>query len=162
MPNSGFLFTGEFSLSPRLANGFGTIGRVYPFHKNNFLSILVFHVILFTLEKSPPFVEFMEKNYPPGFTYANFAQQFRAEFFDPNHWAEILKSSGAKYSSNKKFLILEGEITFDDEHIFHRYVVLTSKHHEGFTLWPSKYSWNWNAMDVGPKRDLVGKSFPIR
>lgn len=28
MPNSGFLFTGEFSLSPRLANGFGTIGRV--------------------------------------------------------------------------------------------------------------------------------------
>lgn len=37
-----------------------------------------------------------------------------------------------------------------------RYVVLTSKHHEGFTLWPSKYSWNWNAGDVGPKRDLVG------
>lgn len=72
----------------------------YPFHKNNFLSILVFHVILFTLEKSPPFVEFMEKNYPPGFTYANFAQQFRAEFFDPNHWAEILKSSGAKYAIN--------------------------------------------------------------
>ena len=53
-------------------------------------------VFLFALEKSPPFVEFMKKNYPPGFTYANFAEQFRAEFFDPNHWAEILKSSGAK------------------------------------------------------------------
>lgn len=34
--------------------------------------------------------------------------------------------------------------------------MLTSKHHEGYTLWPSKYSPNWNAMDVGPKRDLVG------
>lgn len=27
---------------------------------------------------------------------------------------------------------------------------------EGFTLWPSKYSFSWNAMDVGPRRDLVG------
>jgi alpha-L-fucosidase len=23
-------------------------------------------------------------------------------------------------------------------------------------MWPSKYSFNWNVMDVGPKRDLVG------
>ena len=23
-------------------------------------------------------------------------------------------------------------------------------------MWPSKYSFNWNAMDVGPKRDLIG------
>ena len=23
-------------------------------------------------------------------------------------------------------------------------------------MWPSKYSFNWNAMDVGPKRDLLG------
>lgn len=38
-----------------------------------------------------------------------------------------------------------------------RYVVLTSKHHEGFTNWPSKYSWNWNSFDVGPHMDLVGK-----
>ncbi|PVD39018.1 hypothetical protein C0Q70_01645 [Pomacea canaliculata] len=37
------------------------------------------------------------------------------------------------------------------------YVVLVTKHHEGFTNWPSKYSWNWNAMDVGPNRDLVGE-----
>jgi len=41
--------------------------------------------------------------------------------------------------------------------IFHRYVVLTSKHHEGFTNWPSHVSFNWNSMDVGPQRDLVGK-----
>lgn len=28
-------------------------------------------------------------------------------------------------------------------------------HITGFTLWGSKTSWNWNAVDVGPKRDLV-------
>ena len=39
---------------------------------------------------------------------------------------------------------------------YDRYVVLTSKHHEGYTNWPSHVSWNWNSMDVGPKRDLVG------
>ncbi|KAL1456736.1 hypothetical protein WDU94_001440 [Cyamophila willieti] len=76
---------------------------------------------------------FMEKNYPPGFTYQDFAKDFTTEFFDPVQWAHILASSGAKY------------------------VVLTSKHHEGYTLWPSKYAFSWNSMDVGPKRDLVGE-----
>jgi alpha-L-fucosidase len=33
---------------------------------------------------------------------------------------------------------------------------LTAKHHDGFNNYPSKYSFNWNAVDVGPKRDLVG------
>ncbi|PVD39014.1 hypothetical protein C0Q70_01641 [Pomacea canaliculata] len=82
--------------------------------------------------KSQAAVDFMTKNYKPDFTYADFAADFTAEFYDPSRWADIFKASGAKY------------------------VVLTSKHHEGFTNWPSKYSWNWNAMDVGPNRDLVG------
>lgn len=37
-----------------------------------------------------------------------------------------------------------------------RYFVPTSKHHEGYTMYPSRYSWNWNSADVGPKRDLLG------
>lgn len=37
-----------------------------------------------------------------------------------------------------------------------RYVVPSSKHHEGFTLFPSNFSWNWNSKDVGANRDLIG------
>jgi alpha-L-fucosidase len=78
------------------------------------------------------YVDFMEKNYRPGFTYPDFAPMFTAEFFDPDWWADLLQASGAQY------------------------MVLTSKHHEGFTMWQSNVSWNWNAVDLGPKRDLVG------
>nr|CAD7458849.1 unnamed protein product [Timema tahoe] len=76
-------------------------------------------------------VEFMNANYKPGFTYQDFARDFTAEFYEPDTWANIFQSSGAKY------------------------VVLTSKHHEGYTLWPSDYSFSWNAKDVGPARDLI-------
>ncbi|XP_049961897.1 alpha-L-fucosidase-like [Schistocerca serialis cubense] len=78
------------------------------------------------------YIDFMEKNYKPGFTYQDFASDFTAEFYDPEEWAELFQSSGAKY------------------------VVLTSKHHEGYTMWPSKYSFSWNSVDVGPQRDLLG------
>ncbi|KAK6033444.1 Alpha-L-fucosidase [Ostertagia ostertagi] len=78
-------------------------------------------------------VNYVNRNYKPGTTYADFAKDFTAELFDAKEFADIVKSSGAKY------------------------FVLTSKHHEGFTMWPSKSSWNWNAVDVGPKRDIVGE-----
>lgn len=38
----------------------------------------------------------MEKNYPPGFTYQDFAHDFTAEFFDPVEWAELFDASGAE------------------------------------------------------------------
>ncbi|XP_022643958.1 alpha-L-fucosidase-like [Varroa destructor] len=78
-------------------------------------------------------VNFMAKNYPPGWTYADFARSFRAEFFNASQWADLFRRAGA------------------------RYVVLTSKHHEGYTLWPSATSFNWNSRDVGPNKDLVGE-----
>ncbi|HOO57182.1 MAG TPA: alpha-L-fucosidase [bacterium] len=75
---------------------------------------------------------FHAKVYGENFAYQDFAPMFRAELFDPAEWAGILEGSGAKY------------------------VVLTSKHHDGFCLWPSEYSWNWNSGDAGPHRDLAG------
>jgi alpha-L-fucosidase len=78
------------------------------------------------------FKEFHLKTYGPNFKYQDFAPMFKAELFDPDQWAELFKESGAKY------------------------IVLTSKHHEGFTLWPSAQSWNWNSVDIGPHRDLCG------
>ena len=78
--------------------------------------------------------EFHAKNFGKDFEYRDFAPIFRAELFDPDQWADLFARSGAKY------------------------VVLTSKHHDGFCLWPTKspYKKGWNSMDVGPKRDLVG------
>ena len=43
-----------------------------------------------------PYVDFIEKNYRPGWTYADFASQFTNEFYDPNQWADIFQASGAK------------------------------------------------------------------
>jgi alpha-L-fucosidase len=80
---------------------------------------------------------FHQKVYGADFPYQNFAPQFKAELFDPDHWAKVFANSGAKY------------------------IVLTSKHHEGFALWPSKEAsttWGrpWNAVEIGPKRNLLG------
>ena len=41
-------------------------------------------------------VEFMMENFKPGFTYADFAPQFNAEFYDPISWVDIFNASGAK------------------------------------------------------------------
>ena len=80
---------------------------------------------------------FHQRMYGADYPYQNFAPQFRAELYDPDHWASVFERSGAKY------------------------VVLTSKHHEGFALWPSREAsatWGrpWNAVETGPKRDILG------
>lgn len=65
--------------------------------------------------------------------YENFACQFTAENFDPNEWARLFRASGAKY------------------------VVLTSKHHDGYALWPSPESGFYNSTVLGSGRDLAGE-----
>lgn len=91
-------------------------------------------------DKKPanPWWQFHEKNYGASFEYKDFAPQFKAELFDAKHWADLFVRAGVKY------------------------VVPTSKHHEGFALWPSAeatraYGHPWNAAEIGPRRDLLGE-----
>lgn len=82
--------------------------------------------------------EFHDRWYGKEFSYFDFAPRFKAEFFDANEWADLCQRSGAKY------------------------VVLVSKHHDGYALWPSaeaSKTWGrkWNAVEIGPRRDLVGE-----
>ena len=82
--------------------------------------------------------QFHKQNYGETLNYQDFAPQFKAELFDANQWADVFARAGVKY------------------------VVPTSKHHEGFALWPSaeaSRTWGrpWNAAEIGPKRDLLGE-----
>lgn len=79
-----------------------------------------------------PVQEFHSRVYGDEVAYPDLAAQFKAELFDPVQWAKMFKQSGA------------------------RYVVMVAKHHDGYALWPSEYSWNWNSQEVGPHRDLLG------
>jgi len=82
--------------------------------------------------------DFHVKTYGEDFKFSDFAPMFKAELFDPDGWADLIERSGAKY------------------------IVFTTKHHSGYTLWPSKeaeqtYGENYNPVKVGPKRDIVGE-----
>ncbi len=57
---------------------------------------------------------------------------WNAEHWNPAQWAELFEQSGA------------------------RYVLLVSKHHDGYCLWKSRYQPSWNSVVTGPRRDIVG------
>ncbi|MDR1370689.1 MAG: alpha-L-fucosidase [Dysgonamonadaceae bacterium] len=63
--------------------------------------------------------------------YREAANEFDAKDYDPRQWVEIAKNAGMKY------------------------IVITSKHHDGFCLFDSKYT-DWDAVDASPaQRDLL-------
>ena len=41
-------------------------------------------------------IDFMQHNYPEGFTYPDFAPSFTAELFDPDEWADLFQTAGAR------------------------------------------------------------------
>lgn len=74
------------------------------------------------------------QTYGADFVYDDFIPQWTADRFDPDAWLQLFQEAGAKY------------------------FVLTSKHHEGFALWPTATT-RRNAVEMGPHRDLVGALF---
>ncbi|MDR0670399.1 MAG: alpha-L-fucosidase [Treponema sp.] len=62
--------------------------------------------------------------------YEKLADKFQPKPGAPREWAKLAKAAGMKY------------------------MVLTSRHHEGFSLWDSKAN-PYNSVNYGPKRDIV-------
>lgn len=67
----------------------------------------------------------------PNTVYDNLYKQFNPASFHPGKWAAMAKQMGAKY------------------------VTFTTKHHDGFCLWPSKYT-EYDIANTPYKKDIVG------
>ena len=83
-----------------------------------------------------PTQKYHKKIYGDDFDYYDFIPIFNQEVaqWKPDEWAKLFKKVGA------------------------RYVVLTTKHHDGFTLWPSKVrNSNFKLEQQACQRDLVGE-----
>ncbi len=81
-----------------------------------------------------PTQKFHEENYGDDFSYDDFVSIFNKEIekWNPNEMVELFKKAGAKY------------------------VVLVTKHHDGFLLWPSKHP-NHKKETYYASRDIVGE-----
>ena len=81
-----------------------------------------------------PTQEYHYKEYGEDFSYDEFIPKFNEEIerWNPQEWAELFKNAGAKY------------------------VVLVTKHHDGFLLWPSKYP-NPRKEHYKASRNIVGE-----
>jgi len=86
---------------------------------------------LFRMYGTPEVMEYHRAKWGNDFKRDDFIPLFTAENFDPDAIAKVAEDAGM------------------------RYVVPFCKHHDGFCLWPSSYT-KRNAMEMGPKRDLIG------
>lgn len=75
-------------------------------------------------------IKFQKDVFGEDFKYEDYKNLFKAELFDANQWAELFKKAGAKY------------------------VVFTSKHHDGYCMYDSRYAEGWSSTTTGPKMDF--------
>ncbi|MEH0152648.1 alpha-L-fucosidase [Limibacter armeniacum] len=66
------------------------------------------------------------------FGYKDFIPMFKGENFNAKEWVDIFEKSGAKY------------------------IVPVAEHHDGFAMYKSNHT-RWNAVDMGPKKDILGE-----
>ncbi len=101
----------------------------------------------------------MTANYPPGFSYPDFASSFTAELWNPQEWAEL-------FAQVRRFYMIAlfiaptlsravwGEVCRADVQAPRGIPWLIDCSHcpmpfhrsQGFTNWPSSVSWNWNSV----------------
>ncbi len=72
----------------------------------------------------------MNRENIPVHEYEKLAQEFNPQHYAPQNWARLAKAAGMKY------------------------MVLTTKHHEGFCLWDSQLT-DFTSVKTAAKRDLV-------
>lgn len=54
-------------------------------------------------QPSKRYIDFMNENFKPNFSYADFGRMLTAEFFNPDQWADIIVGSGAKFAKLRDF-----------------------------------------------------------
>ena len=63
--------------------------------------------------------------------YKTLTNHWHGELWNPQEWARMFRDAGAKY------------------------VVLVTKHHDGYSLWDDPYQPEWNSVVSGPKCNIV-------
>ncbi|CAI6085046.1 unnamed protein product [Clonostachys chloroleuca] len=75
------------------------------------------------------------KTFGPDLNYDDFFDNFTASEYKPKEWVDLIADAGAQY------------------------FVLTTKHHDGFSLFDAASTTNRTSLNFGPKRDLLGELF---
>lgn len=76
---------------------------------------------------------FADTTLPVREMYAQLTRHWHAELWQPSDWARLFRQAGA------------------------RYVVLVTKHHDGYSLWDDPYQPLWNSTVSGPRRNIVAE-----